>query len=81
MFLVIEHQRRRVLHFGVTEHRTAEWAAQPSLEGLFEQTRLVPAEAFSLPAYHRVGVNYDQGFAPVLPHGCERDPEPAVVRG
>ena len=49
--------------------------------GPVRQTRPVPAEAFSLPAYHRVGMNYDQGFAPVLPHGCERDPEPAVVRG
>jgi len=37
VFLVIEHQRRRVLHFGVTEHPTAEWAAQPSLEGLFDR--------------------------------------------
>jgi len=34
VFLVIEHQRRRVLHFGVTEHPTAEWAAQQVVEAL-----------------------------------------------
>jgi putative transposase len=28
VFLVIEHQRRKILHFGITEHPTAEWAAQ-----------------------------------------------------
>jgi hypothetical protein len=49
--------------------------------GPLRQTRPVPAEAFSLPAYHRVGVNNDQGFAPVLPPGCERHPEPAEAPG
>jgi hypothetical protein len=28
----LEHQRRKVLHFGVTEHPTAEWAAQQIVE-------------------------------------------------
>ncbi|MGA8510879.1 MAG: hypothetical protein WB762_35155, partial [Candidatus Sulfotelmatobacter sp.] len=28
VFLMLEHQRRKVLHFGVTEHPSAEWAAQ-----------------------------------------------------
>jgi transposase InsO family protein len=28
VFLVLAHQRRRILHFGVTAHPTAEWTAQ-----------------------------------------------------
>jgi hypothetical protein len=28
VFLIIEHHRRKVLHFGVTEHPTAEWTGQ-----------------------------------------------------
>ena len=32
VFLVLEHQRRKVLHFGVTEHPSAEWAAQQLVE-------------------------------------------------
>ena len=28
VFLVLAHDRRRILHFGVTAHRTAEWTAQ-----------------------------------------------------
>jgi hypothetical protein len=39
VFLVLAHERRRILHLGVTAHPTAEWAAQlpretPSVEGL-----------------------------------------------
>lgn len=37
VFLVIEHQRRRILHFAVTEHPTAEWTAQQVLEAFSEQ--------------------------------------------
>jgi len=37
VFLVIEHQRRRVLHFAVTEHPTAEWAAQQVVEAFSER--------------------------------------------
>jgi putative transposase len=37
VFLVIEHQRRRVIHFGVTEHPTAEWAAQQVVEAFSER--------------------------------------------
>jgi hypothetical protein len=28
VFLVLAHERRRVVHFAVTAHPTAEWAAQ-----------------------------------------------------
>ena len=28
LFLVLAHDRRRILHFGVTAHPTAEWTAQ-----------------------------------------------------
>jgi hypothetical protein len=28
VFLVLAHERRRILHFNVTAHRTAEWTAQ-----------------------------------------------------
>ena len=28
MFIVLEHQRRKVLHFGVTQHPTSEWVGQ-----------------------------------------------------
>jgi putative transposase len=28
VFLVLAHDRRRILHFNVTAHPTAEWAAQ-----------------------------------------------------
>jgi hypothetical protein len=30
VFLVLAHDRRRILHFGVTAHPTAEWTAQPT---------------------------------------------------
>jgi putative transposase len=36
VFLAIEHQRRRVLHFGVTEHPRAEWTAQQMAEAFSE---------------------------------------------
>src|SRR5919106_91320 len=28
VFLVLAHERRRIVHFGVTAHPTAEWTAQ-----------------------------------------------------
>lgn len=37
VFLMIEHQRRRVLHFGITEHPTAEWTSQQVVEAFSER--------------------------------------------
>jgi hypothetical protein len=37
LFVILEHQRRQVLHFGVTEHATAEWAGQQVIEGFSER--------------------------------------------
>jgi putative transposase len=34
VFLVLAHDRRRILHFGVTAHPTAEWTAQQLREAL-----------------------------------------------
>jgi len=36
VLVILEHERRRVLHFNVTEHPTAEWAAQQIVEALAE---------------------------------------------
>jgi putative transposase len=32
VFLVLEHRRREVLHFGVTEHPCAAWTSQQIIE-------------------------------------------------
>ena len=32
VFLVVEHARRKVVHFAVTEHPTAEWAGQQMVD-------------------------------------------------
>ncbi|HYM06894.1 MAG TPA: hypothetical protein VEU11_10065, partial [Terriglobales bacterium] len=32
VFLLIEHRRREVLHFNVTDHPTSEWVAQQIVE-------------------------------------------------
>jgi len=37
VFLVIEHQRGKVLHFGITEHPSAEWTAQQVMEAFSER--------------------------------------------
>jgi putative transposase len=36
VFVVVAHERRRVLHFNVTEHPTAEWTAQQVIEAFPE---------------------------------------------
>src|SRR5215831_17270802 len=38
VFVVLAHERRRVLHFNVTEHPTAEWTAQQIIEAFPEDT-------------------------------------------
>jgi hypothetical protein len=38
-FLVLAHDRRRVLHFNVTDHPTADWTAQQILEAFPWDTR------------------------------------------
>src|ERR1017187_1552162 len=37
VFIVLEHQRRKVLHFGVTQHPTAEWVGQQVVEAFAER--------------------------------------------
>lgn len=36
VFLVMEHEPRRVLHFGITEHPTAEWSGEQMIEAFAE---------------------------------------------
>jgi putative transposase len=37
VYIVLEHRRRKVLHFGVTEHPTSEWIAQQLTEAFSER--------------------------------------------
>ncbi len=37
VFLVLSHQRRKVLHFAVTEHPTAEWTGQQMVEAFADR--------------------------------------------
>jgi transposase InsO family protein len=37
VFLVVEHARRKVVHFAVTEHPTAEWAGQQMVEAFADR--------------------------------------------
>ena len=38
VFVVLAHDRRRVVHFNVTEHPTASWAAQQIVEAFPDDT-------------------------------------------
>jgi len=38
VFVVLAHERRRVLHFNVTHHPTAEWTAQQIIEAFPDDT-------------------------------------------
>src|SRR5437867_2149736 len=38
VFVVLAHQRRRIVHFNVTEHPTAEWTAQQLIEAFPDDT-------------------------------------------
>jgi hypothetical protein len=37
VFIVLEHRRRQVLHFNVTEHPTAAWTSQQIVEAFAER--------------------------------------------
>jgi hypothetical protein len=37
VFLVLEHRRRQVLHFNVTEHPTADWTSQQIVEAFADR--------------------------------------------
>jgi len=37
VFIVLEHGRRKVLHFNVTEHPTAAWSAQQIVEAFADR--------------------------------------------
>ena len=37
VFVVLEHRRRQVLHFNVTEHPTAAWTSQQIVEAFAER--------------------------------------------
>jgi hypothetical protein len=34
VFVIVTHERRRIVHFNVTEHPTAQWTAQQIVEAL-----------------------------------------------
>src|SRR6266851_3048431 len=37
VFIVLEHRRRQVLHFNVTEHPTADWTSQQIVEAFADR--------------------------------------------
>jgi hypothetical protein len=54
VFIVLSHERRRVVHFNVTGHPTAAWAAQQIVEAFPEdEAPRMPLGAFSASSRHR----------------------------
>jgi hypothetical protein len=47
VFIVLEHRRREVLHFNVTEHPSAAWTSQQIVEAFAEQNPLSEIETAS----------------------------------
>jgi len=81
VFIVLEHRRRQVLHFNVTEHPTASWTSQQIVEAFAdrEPSRYVIRDRDSI--YGRSGPNADRLARHARsPHGS---PEPLAesVRG
>ncbi len=37
VFVMIEHHRRKIIHFNVTEHPTSIWSAQQMRNALYEE--------------------------------------------
>ena len=55
VFLVLAHDRRRVIHFAVTAHPTAEWTAQQMREAFpWESAPPVSYTHLTLPTILRV---------------------------
>jgi hypothetical protein len=42
VFFILRHDRRRVVHFNVTEHPSARWTAQQIVEAFPEDTAPFP---------------------------------------
>ena len=49
-FFVIEHGRRKILHFNVTRHPTAEWVVQQLREAFPEAARIVTSSWIVMPS-------------------------------
>ena len=72
VFLVLEHQRRKVLHFGVTEHPSAEWAAQQVVEAFAEQA---PGGTWSATAMRPTATSFASNQVVGHEGGYQRAPE------